>query len=57
MEFLDLPNTYRADLTIGETPQYNLQYVVFQELESQLLLTAYEGKYKDALRLRTWLIT
>ena len=54
MEFLDLPNTYRADLTIGETSQYNLQYVVFQELESLLLLTAYEGKYNDALRLRTW---
>ena len=54
MEFLDLPNTYRADLTIGETSQCNLQYVVFQELESLLLLTAYEGKYKDALRLRTW---
>ena len=53
MEFPELTNTYQADLTIGKTSWYILQYVVFQEVENLLLLTAYEGKYIDAIGLRS----
>ena len=52
-ELQDLLNTYRANLTAGKRPKYNLQYVVFQDLESLLLLIACESKYIDALRLGT----
>ena len=48
MEFPELKNTYQADLTIGKTSLYILQYVVFQEVENLLLSIAYEGKYIDA---------
>ena len=53
MEFPELTNTYQADLKIGKTSWYILQYVVFQEVENLLLLTAYEGKYIDAIGLRS----
>ena len=53
MEFPKLANTYQANLTIGETSKYILQYVGFQEVENLLLSIVCEGKYIDALGSRT----